>query len=744
MQLCIERYKINFINGGIEIKKDSKVLYYNKRPLYISVKTYMAMNEFYDAPYNEVIMCDDKKIKARGIITLPSESEFLFTDVFEVKEKTLKLTRNVKVIKVGTDLGFSSKFSLIMKESNDPRNYYCFAPGAWYKQNEFAPDHVIGKDLDNEYFWQFETRFALPLFAMQNITSGETIAFSRWASDISMRSLDIFQSENYIDPKFTIGAIGMSKPKNKTLNYMYYGFPVRKDIETTIEGLSIDYIYPGCNGELLSKKRYPGLDYRGKVKTFQRVNHPVEIGFEQNYSIAINIGHYENFYTMMRDIWRVTYERPRDKYFEVDNKQHYHNCMKIFIKYTRKYGKAYGLPFSCQLPYMDVSSVSFQFGFVGQQPAIGNLLLRYGDIENNSEAFYKGYEIIEFWVNNSLTETGLPKVCYHPAIEDFEPYPHYIRMLADGLEAILDAYVYLKIRKKIEKVSWFEYCKKAANWIVNIQNEDGSFYRAYNPDGTVRMESKATTPSIIRFLTYLYVITGDEKYKNAVLKAGEYSYKNIYRNMEYRGGTCDNADILDKEAGIYALFGFLALYDLTKEQKWLEAAMGAADYTETWTYAWKFPVVTPWPKHPFNKYSISGQSVITIAGGGDVYMAACAFTYFRLYLITGDEHYLDFAKFIYKNTRQSTDVDGSCGYVMPGLGHESGNFVNQILESHYHWLPWCTFVQVEPIIRLYETFGVFEIEDALKLPNELLIEKNDIYNNLSYKLKYNGGNASDK
>jgi len=178
------------------------------------------------------------------------------------------------------------------------------------------------------------------------------------------------------------------------------------------------------------------------------------------------------------------------------------------------------------------------------------------------------------------------------------------------------------------------------------------------------------------------------------------------------------------------MFGFLALYDLTNEHKWLEAAIGAADYTETWTYVWSFPVTTPWPKHPFNKYSISGQSIITIGGGADVYMAACAYTYFRLYIITGDEHYLDFAKFIYKNTRQSTDVDGSIGYIMPGLGHESGNFTNQILESHYHWLPWCTFVQVEPIARLYDTFGVFEIEDAQKLPLDERVTRNRIYDNL--------------
>ena len=241
------------------------------------------------------------------------------------------------------------------------------------------------------------------------------------------------------------------------------------------------------------------------------------------------------------------------------------------------------------------------------------------------------------------------------------------------------------------------------------------------------MDSKSNTPSVIRFLVQLYLVTGDEKYKAAAEKAGDWSFDNAY--MEYRGGTCDNTDIQDKEAGIYALFGFLSLYDLTGDKHWLEGAVGAADYTETWTYAWTFPVYTPWPKHPFNQYSISGQSIITIGGGADVYMAACSYTYYRLYLLTGDSHYLDFAEFIHKNTRQSNDVDGTSGYAMPGLGHESGNFFSQKLGSQYHWLPWCTFVEAEPCERLYETFGVYEIEDAQRMDKEEREKRNRVYEN---------------
>jgi hypothetical protein len=725
MQLISGEYILQSKDGGIEVRKGDRLLYFNKRPIFVTVKTYMAVNEFYDGYYSDFAETSNG-FTAKGVLCVPSGSEFAFADVYETTGSGFKISRKVIVNKAGDDLGFSTKISFVMTESDNTHDYNCFAPGVWYKQNEFTPDNSFGKDLDCEYFWRMETAYALPLFAMQNIKSGETAALSRWAADITMRSTDIMQSENNADPRFTIGSIGMSKPENKTLNYMYYGFAYRTDIDTKIDGLSIDYVYPGCDGQLPGRGGYAGLDFKNKIKTFQRINHPVEAGFEQNYAVAVNLAHFNNYQQMMRDIWRITYSRLRDKLFDVDNTIHYHNCMKLLNRYTRKYGDSYGLPFACQLPDMDISSVSFQFGFVGQQPGIGYQLLRYGDKEKVPEAYEKGMNIIDFWVRTAMTESGLPQMCYNPNIKGFEPYPHYIRMLADGIEAICDAYVYMH-KKGEERKSWREFCQRTADWLLSIQNEDGSFYRAYNIDGSIRMNSKSNTPSVIRFLVQFYLVTGDEKYKNAAIKAGNWSFDNAYLNLEYRGGTCDNSDIQDKEAGIYALFGFLALYDLTGEDRWLEGAVGAADYTETWTYAWSFPVCTPWPKHPFNKYSISGQSIITIGGGADVYMAACSYTYYRLYVITGDEHYLDFAEFIHKNTRQSNDVDGSIGYIMPGLGHESGNFIGQTLQSHYHWLPWCTYVEVDPSSRLYDTFGGYEIADAQRLSPEERARRNRIY-----------------
>ena len=727
VELNLNGYTLRFDAGGIQIVSGERLLYYNKRPLYVFVKTALSITEFYDKAYDSVSP-SGSRVVAKGTVTTPTGSCLAFVDTFEAVGRGFRIHRKVTMVATRDDLGFATKFALVLAASDEVRDYDYFAPAAWYRQNEYSRPDIMGHDLDCEYFWRREVNYALPMFAAQNKATGETVCLSRWAADVVMRDNDVVQSEHLVDRVFNIGSIGISRPENKTLNYLYYGFPLRKEIPTRRDGLTIDYVYPGCDGESPRTGRGYNVDYMMQTKTMSRIYHPAEPGYVQEYAIQADIGRYDGFYPMMRETWRSVYARLRDRLYDVDNEQHFHNCMRLLTKLTRQYDHdSWGLPFSCQLPNLDVSSVSFQFGFVGQQPGIGYQLIRYGDTEGAAESYEKGLHIIDFWVRVAMTDTGAPNVCYNPAIDGFEPYPHWTRMIADGLENILDAYVYLR-KKGRQRPEWFEFCKRAADWLVEVQNDDGSYYRAYNADSSMRMDSKANTISVVRFLVQFYLVAGDEKYRRAAVRAGEWAYEHTFKGMEYRGSTCDNSDILDNESGIYAMFGFLSLYDLTGDDKWLEALVGAADFTETWTYAWSYPVRTLWSRHPFNSHGISGQSSVTLGGGGgDVYMAACAYIYFRLYVITGDEHYCDFAEFIHNNTRQSNDVDGSVGYVMPGLGHEGGHFASQTLQSHYHWLPWCTYVEVDPSSRLFDTFGSYTIAGAKRLSPGELSKRNRIH-----------------
>jgi len=730
MEIRSGAYVMQFRNGGVEVLKNGAVLYFNKRPMYIFVKTRWAIEEFYDASYDEITQ-NGGRITGKGILKVPTGSEYAFTDTYEVAETGFKVSRNVKVLKNIDDFGFASKIAFVLAASDNVSDYDYFAPANWYRRNEWARPQSMGTDLEAEYFWRRDVIYTLPFFAAQNRKSGEMAMLSRWASDVTLRDLDVVLSEsgegNLVDPKFTIGAIGISQPENKTVRYMYYGFPIRKEISTVRDGLTIDYVYPGQDGQLPRTRGF-NVDYDMRTYTISKIFHPMDKDFDHSYAVGVNFGQYDGFYPMMKDAWRTVYARLKDPVFQVDQERQYHNCMKSLTILTQQYGDSWGLPFTCRLPNMDVTAISFQFGFVGQQPGIGYQLIRYGDLYKQPESYQKGLNIIEFWVKNAMTDIGAPQNCYSPIIEAFEPYPFWTRMIADGLENILDAYVYM--RKKGEaRPAWLEFCKKSADWLVRIQNADGSWYRAYNTnDGSMRMDSKANTISVVRFLIQYYLVTGDERCKQAALKAGEWSYNNIYKNMEYRGSTCDNSDVMDNESGIYAMFGFLSLYDLTGDKKWLEALIGAADYTETWTYVWSFPVRSPWSNHPFTKNSISGQSPVTLGGGGgDMYMAACSYIYYRLYVITGDVHYRDYAEFIHNNTRQANDVDGSFGYALYGMSHEGGSFSQQTLTGNYHWLPWVTYVEIDPTSRLYDTFGAYDIAGADKMdPKERAI-RNRIY-----------------
>ena len=54
MTIHLGDYRICFENGGLKVLKDGRELYFNARPVYVSVKTYGAVNVFRDAAYDRV------------------------------------------------------------------------------------------------------------------------------------------------------------------------------------------------------------------------------------------------------------------------------------------------------------------------------------------------------------------------------------------------------------------------------------------------------------------------------------------------------------------------------------------------------------------------------------------------------------------------------------------------------------------------------------------------------------------
>ncbi|MGG6497703.1 UNVERIFIED_CONTAM: hypothetical protein NY603_32750, partial [Bacteroidetes bacterium 56_B9] len=77
--------------------------------------------------------------------------------------------------------------------------------------------------------------------------------------------------------------------------------------------------------------------------------------------------------------------------------------------------------------------------------------------------------------------------------------------------------------------------------------------------------------------------TGETKYKEAAIKAADFSYNELYLKLgKYVGGTPDNPNTVDKEAAIFALYGFNAIHELTGDLKYLKAAEHAANCAMSW------------------------------------------------------------------------------------------------------------------------------------------------------------------
>ena len=728
MELNLGAYRILFENGGVRVEKEGKTLYFNRRPIYVSCKTYGAINEFRDCAYDAVAETPDG-IRGEGRFVTDNGSVLFARDLYTIEGGAINVDRKTIVEKTAeNDLGFQTKIFFYQAQSDDLMDYHYFSPGQWYRHNEFAGNYALGKNMDMQYYYRRETYSGLPMFAMQHIESGETVSMSRWAANATLPSLDRTATENYayVDPKMTVGSFGVSKAKPESLTYTYYGHVMATPLpKTQCDGVAIDYIYPAVDGQMPAAARGPfNVDLPLRNIT---IVHPMREGFAQDYAVAVTFANYKDFNTMMRETWREVYPRLKDRLFDVDNALLFDNMMKFLKTVTKQFGSAWGTPFVAQLPDFDPNSFSAEIGFVGQQTGIGYQLLRWGVMNHDEEAVRKGLGILDYWVNETMTETGCPKVWVHLSVHQFEPQPQWIREIGDGLEAILDAYVFEK-KRGVEHENWLDYCRKTADWLVANQNADGSWYRSYHYDGSICMDSKASTPCVIRFLIQMQLVTGKKEYLDSAVRAGSWTYDNMYLGFEYRGGTCDQSDVLDKESGIYCLFGFLALYDISGEARWLEAACGAADYVETFTFVANFPVDMPYPNHPFVRNHITGQSNVTVgAGGGDVYMAACSYVYYHLYLLTGDRQYCDFAEFINLNCKQANDIDGSCGYKYIGMVNEGGGFSEQQYRGRYHWLPWCTFVEVDPASRFYDTFGAHEVAEIEKLPLEERQRRNRIY-----------------
>ncbi len=637
---------------------------------------------------------EGNQLHGSGDVTLPGGSLIRFSDIYTAGQAdgSIRLARRAAVITAkADDKGFRTEFAVEAGRAKELSEIEPFVPGIWYYDNSHVPrSGLLSDPRQHDYLFR-EDRLPLPLAAFRERSSGLSVTLVHLEPD-GATFPEEFTPDSVTDGRMQFGSLGL-----------------RRD-----SGLAVVFAFPGAEGD--QTRVVQNRRFRRRSERF----HPVARNFSQSYKLLIRVCSRTDFDALMRDSWRTAFEAMPPPIVPVSADRVYANSIDLLNHFAADYKGIPGLPFAVSIPDGKIRDVSMQMGFVGEQIPCAYHLITAGFARNDASLVGKGERIVDFWAGHAMTPEGLPRTWY-----DTKPNPHwrdyktFTRIATDGMEGMLQAWRRMKLNRR-DKPEWLSACRAYGNWLLAHQNSDGSFCRQYDFDGKTLDPSKSAATHPIRFLIDLFNATGDDRYLAASRTAGTFAVQDIGDRANYFGGTADNADVKDKEAGWIALDAFLSLYEATGDKAWLAAATKAGTFTETWNYCWNVPIPAGDPKVslPAMKTTAGFSLIATGHSGADVFLAFAPFAYYRLGLYTHDPHATAMARVLYYDARQVVDVDGSHGYAIPGLLTEATNLAAPRGWGVGVWLPWCTAAVLDPMVQFQDAFGVMDLDAVEKLPQE--------------------------
>jgi hypothetical protein len=284
----------------------------------------------------------------------------------------------------------------------------------------------------------------------------------------------------------------------------------------------------------------------------------------------------------------------------------------------------------------------------------------------------------------------------------------YLRSFSDDFKAALRAYRREREHGQLH-ADWLTWTRQFADWLLTQQQPRGGFPRSWKPGtGEVADPSPRSSYNAVPFLVLLSEETKDSRYLQSALRAAEFAWSDGQEVGQFAGGTIDNPDILDKEAGTLSLEAYLCLYEATRNAKWLARAQAAADYAETYIYVWDVPMPLDADNNLLHwKKDVPTYGTQLIATGHslvDEYMAFDVDEYAKLGRWAHTDHYLRVAEVLLHDTKNMLALPGRT-FDLKGPGWEQEHFSFAPVRGfglHRLWLPWVATSQLNGIFELLE------------------------------------------
>jgi hypothetical protein len=677
---------------GITVRDGNSSVWFQSQPVMIEHYLDSTLNKRATTGYDQIETTNDGFSGSSAVQI--GEVTFLVNDFWRLSGNTLTFSRKLKV-NGNAPGGFLSSTSLAAVVSRG--NYRYFVPGMIYGKPEVISADAIGGINSGNDTWIREDRLPAPLFGVY-AKNGHSLTILDPAPKGNTTKEDSRdrQVRTLTDERFKFGALGAG----------FSGDTIRIGIK-----------WPGTEGGTTYRGYfYPG----GQVHRWRQRFHPLKDGLEQDYSIIFRFEEDKRYAEYYPRAWRWAWEVLKPQVNRQNIELASKSLTEILADQVETHKGISGL--SNMITFEEGFSGKRKdepfgrtvMGFTGKALEAANYLLRASDLPGNprAEEFRtKGNAIINSFLTLKLGppegegfywQTGKPA----PALPRNRPL--YIRSFGDDLKALLKAAKREKSRGR-EHPEWIAWTKSFADWLLPQQHANGGFPRGWVPvTGEIADSSLQSTYNVIPFLILQSELSDDSKYLDAAIKAGEFAWANGQSEGIFVGGTIDNPNVVDKEAGTLSLEAYLALYSVTKSKKWLDRAQMAAAFAETWIYIWNVPMPDDESSEDLHwKKGVSTIGLQLISTGHslvDAYMAFDADEFAKLSVWANDPHSRKVAEILLHNTKGMLAVPGRL-YDLPGTGWQQEHWSlapERGLGRKRAWLPWVTTSHLNGIFDLEE------------------------------------------
>jgi len=657
---------------------------------------------------------------ARAALAVPGTATFVVEDRWTVDrtddDSMLCLSRTLAVAGDAPG-GFLSAVTLRCDRPLSWLDVAPFAPGVLYGLSEHVTGVAIGGVANYlagvRQVRIREDRLPAPLFGL-HFGDGSSVALLDPAPHGDTTAADALDTEArpLIDERFRFAALGGEERDGR---------------------VALGAWYPGTEGAVTySGDTFPG----GQLARWRRRYHPIRDGLTQHYQLAIRLGRDERFVDFRTAVWRWAWRTLRPAVAPQDIDAVRQTLVTMLGARVVMVGDRAGIPIACDVTTGEAVDQRAVMGFVGRNIEAAYVLLRYGhpgppypadpaDPANpanpadltvapggdagRTDDRAKALAILESFVRLPVAPPeaeGFSLADGGPACN--VPGEVYLRSLCEGCAAVLRAWQVERAAGR-DRPHWLAWVRAYADWLLTQEYPGGGFPRVRVPgEGVVRDASPESSYHAIPFLTLLAELTNEQGYLAAAARAGAYCWADGQADGVFVGGTIDNPNVVDKEAGTVSLEAYLALYEATRDAVWLRRAVAAGDYAETWIYLWDVPM--PPDDDDARRHWKRGVSTVglqLIASGhsmADAYMAFDVGSYARLYRYTGDVHYREVARLLLHNTKVMLALPGrSYDLAGPGWQQEHWSLApRRGYGIHRLWLPWVSYSHLRGLESLRE------------------------------------------